>query len=236
VTATVRSTGTPTNSGSVAVTSFSPAMPAGFVAGDLLIGIVCASNGTVPSTRPGGSTSVLNFVDGAIWSMDVVRKTAAGGDTFSWSVGTARGWAGCVIAITAGTWDTTTPITGAAGVALGTTATLSVPTPSATPANTDSLIIAAFGISSAGAWSNSNTAPTMTELCDTAATTPAVDCGVYRSNTPPAASAISRTGASTLSSANGGGFIMFVNPSAAALVRHNVIMRSRAAVQRASRW
>jgi hypothetical protein len=225
VTATVRSTGTPTNSGSTAVTTFSPTMPAGFAAGDLLIGIACASNGTAPATRPSGSTSVLNFVDGTVWSMDVVRKTAVGGDVFTWTTSLTRGWAGCVIAITAGTWDTTSPITGAAGVALGTTTTLSVPTPSATPGNTDSLIIAAFGIGGTGTWSNSNTSPSMTEICDTAATTPAVNCGVYRSNTPPAAAAISRTGASTISSANGGGFIMFVNPGAVAPVRHPRIYR-----------
>jgi len=213
VTAAVRATGTG-SSGSVTSTSFSPAMPSGFQAGDLLIGIASAGNSTAPSTRPSGSTLILNFVDGTVWSMDVVRKVAVGGDTFTWTIGTARTWAGCVIAIRGGTYDPITPIVGAAGLAIGSSVVLNVPTPSATPTSDDSLLIAAFGIQGNGTWSNSNTSPSMTEICDVAATaTPAANCGVYRSNTPPAVAAISRTSASTISSANGGGFIMFVNPA-----------------------
>jgi len=209
----VRSTGF-TNSGATAVTSFSPAMPAGFVAGDLLIGIAVNGSGTSPATGPSGNTLILNTVDVGVFNMDVVRKVAVGGDVFNWTIGTAQKWAGCVIAITAGSYNTTTPVQGAVGVAQGSTATLSFVTPSSTPGNTDSLIICAFGQQGGATWQCNSTVPSMVELADTTSTgtTPA-SLGAYASATPPAGSSLTRTGTATLSSANACMFLMFVNPS-----------------------
>lgn len=212
MTATVRSTGA-NNSGAATATTFSPTMPAGFVAGDLLIGIATNSSGTAPATRPSGSTLITNTADGTVFNLDVVRKVAVGSDVFTWTIGTAQKWAGCVIAVTAGSYDPTTPVAGAVGVAQGTTATLSFVTSSSTPSNTDSLIICAFGQQGAATWQCNSTTPSMVELADTTSTgtTPA-SCAAYRSATPPAASSLTRTGTATLSSANACMFMLFVNP------------------------
>lgn len=215
MTATARSTGVG-STGTGTATSFSPAMPAGFVAGDLLIGIVGYGNGTVPASRPSGSTPIQNVVDGTVYGLDVVRKVAVGGDVFTWTVGTARKWVGCVIAVTTGTYDTTTPVSGNVGAAQGTTAALTFVTPSSTPGNADTLTIAAFGQQGAATWQCNDTTPTMTELADTSSSgTAAASIGVYRSNTPHAATAFTRTGTATLSSANGAAFMLFVNPAPA---------------------
>lgn len=213
MTATVRSTGIG-NTGTGTATSFSPTMPAGFVAGDLLIGIAGAGDGTVPATRPSGSTSIQNIVDGTVFNLDIVRKVAVGGDVFTWTVGTARKWAGAVVAITAGTYNTGTPTQGNVGVAQGTTASNNFVTPSSTPGNADSLIIAAFGEQAAGTWTNTDTNPAMTEIADTLSSgTSAASISVYRSSAPPPVSAFTRTGQTSLSSANGAAFMLFVNPA-----------------------
>lgn len=216
MTATVRSTGIG-NSSSSLLSSFSPAMPTGFVAGDLLIGIAGNGSGTVPSTRPSGSTSVINIVDGTVYNLDVVRKVAVGGDTFTWTTSTSNKWAGCVIAITAGTYDTGTPISSPVGVAQGTTASTAFVTPSSTPTNADSLTIAFFGQQGAATWVCNDTVPTMVELADTTSTgTSASSVSAYRSSTPHAATAFTRTGTASLSSANGAQGMLQVNPAVAA--------------------
>jgi len=186
-------------------------MPAGFVTGDLLIGVACGSTGTVPATRPSGSTSVNNVADGTVFNLDVVRKVAVLGDVFTWTIGTAQKWAGCVIAIRL--FDPATPIVGNTAVAQGATASLSFITTAATPTSADSLMIAVFGLQAANAWTCSSTTPSMTEIADVASsgTTPA-SCGVYVSATPPAIASINRTGTSTVSSANGCMFQVFINP------------------------
>lgn len=213
MTATVRSAGSG-NSGANTATTFSPTMPVGFVAGDLLLGFACASDGTAPATRPSGSTSIQFVTDGALFSIDVVRKVAVGSDVFTWTIGAARKWAGAVVAITAGTYDTVAPTQGNVGTAQGTTASTTFSTGNSTPGNADSLLICAFGARVANTWTCTNITPTMTELADATSTgtTPA-SCGVYRSNTPPAVGVIARTATSTLTSADGCGFIIFVNPA-----------------------
>jgi hypothetical protein len=213
VTATVRSTGS-ANSASSPVTSFSPTMPAGFIAGDLLIGIANNGGGAVPTSQPSGSTPQINVDDGTVFNMDVVTKVAVGGDVFTWTTGIIRNWAGCVIAITAGTYNPTTPVQGVVGVAQGTTAALTFVTPASTPGNTDSLIIAAFGAQVVGTWTDGDTSPTMVELADTTSTgTGGGSCSAYRSSAPPAASSLTRTGTTTISTADGGAFLLFVNPA-----------------------
>lgn len=213
MTATVRSS-TATNSASATATTFTPTLPAGVVAGDLLIAVACGSDGSTPTGRPSGSTSRIAFADGTTFQMDIVTKTAVGSDVLTWTVTTARKWAGGVIAITAGTWDTVTPITGATGAAKGTTADTAFASPSSTPGNADSLVIAVFGAQLTSTWGTTDASPSMTEVLDTTAssTTPA-SCGAYRSNTPPAVSALTRTATAIGSTANGGGAIMFVNPA-----------------------
>lgn len=213
MTATIRAV-TQANSAAATSTTFTPALPAGTVAGDLLIGIACNGGGAVPTARPSGSTVITSVPDGALFYMDIVRKVAVGGDVFTWTVGTAQRWAGCLIAITTGTYDTTTPIAGASGLAQGSAST-TFTTPSSTPTSADSLIIASFGAQATNTWSTTNTAPTMTEICDTAAsgTSPA-SCGVYRSNAPPSVALMSRSAVSTVSTGNGARHIMFVNPGA----------------------
>jgi hypothetical protein len=215
VTATVRATGA-SNSGSVSFNGFSPTMPVGFVAGDLLIGIVVGGDGGVPTARPTGSTLIQNIVDGAVFNMDIVSKVAVGGDVFTWSSSALRRWAGAVVAITTGTYNAATPTQGAVGAAKGATSDVSFVTPASTPGNTDSLIIAAFGEQLAGTWTCTSTTPSMTELADTTSTgTGAAGMSVYRSATPPAASSLTRTGTASLASANGAAFMLFVNPAAA---------------------
>lgn len=214
MTATVRSTGVG-NSGTGTSTTFTPVMPAGFVAGDLLIGVGCNGNGLVPTARPAGSASVTAIPDSTTFHMDIVRKVAVGGDVFTWTAASATRWAGCVIAITVGTWDTVTPLSGASGSAITTTATVH-PTPSSTPTSPDSLILAVWGTQTTGTWTNSNTNPTMTEICDTAASgTGPANCAAYRSNAPPTVAAMSRSATTTVSTGNGCRWIAFVNPGTA---------------------
>jgi hypothetical protein len=218
VTATVRAS-LASNSSSTSTTTFTPTLPAGVVAGDLLIGIAVGGDGATPTGRPSGSTSRIAFADSTLFQMDIVTKTAAGADVLTWTVTTARKWAGGIVAITTGTWDTVTPITGAAGLAKGATVDTAFATPSATPGNADSLIIAILGAQLTSTWSTADASPAMTEVIDTTASSTApASCGVYRSNTPPAVSAITRNATAIGSSANGGGGIMFVNPAAVATV------------------
>lgn len=223
--------------GSSTVASFSPAMPAGIVAGDLLIGIACNGGGDVPATRPSGSTAVLNVDDGTVYNIDVVRKVAVGGDVFTWTTATARKWAGLVVAVTVGTFNTTTPVQGQQGVAKGTTSDTAWTTPASTPAGNDTLMISAFGAQISGTWSTTNTAPTMTEIGDlTTTATTAAALGVYRSDSAPAVASITRSAVSSVASANGGSLILFVNPAAAPDPRKPNIPSNRQAVHRASRW
>jgi hypothetical protein len=193
-------------------------MPAGFVAGDLLIGIAMASNGTAPSARPSGSTLVRNVASGTVFSVDVVRKTAVGGDVFTWTIGTARKWAGCVIAVTTGTWNTTTPINIDNGVAQGATSATTYATPTVTVTTPDGLAISAFGNQAQSTWSTADTNPAMTEICDqtSTGTTPA-SCGVYRSNAAPAAAGLTRSATATVASASACMWLGVVNPSPAVL-------------------
>lgn len=215
---TVRSAGQG-NSGTGTATSFSPVMPVGFVAGDLLVGIACGSNGTAPSTRPSGSTSIRATADGTVFHMDAVYKVAVGSDVFTWTIGTARKWAGAVIAITTGTYATGSQATimTESGVAHTAVAGTAYTTPSITPAGADTLLIAVFGNQAASTWTNANTTPTMVEIADTTSTgtTPA-SCAVYRSSAAPAASAITRLGTATVSSANAAMWIVSINPLVAA--------------------
>jgi hypothetical protein len=191
-------------------------MPAGFQAGDLLIGIAGTGRGLTPTAIPSGSTTVQDVVDAAVYDMNIVRKVAAGGDVFTWTSSSSVSWSGCVVAITAGTFDTTTPVQGNVGVAQGTTSTLFT-TPASTPGNTDSLIISVFGAQLAVTWTTADSSPAMTELADLTSTgTAAASLSVYRSNTPPAASSLTRTGTASATSANGAAFMLFVNPSALA--------------------
>lgn len=221
------------STGASTATSFSPTMPVGFVAGDLLIGIANGGLGTVPATRPTGSTALLNVDDGTTFNMDVVWKIAAGGDVFTWTVGVTQKWAGTVCAITVGTFDTTTPITGALGVAQGTTAQLTFVTPSSTPGNADSLVIAAFGQQGAATWTCNQTAPTMAEFADSSSSgTSPVSIGAYRGTTAPAQTAMTRTGSASLSSANGGAMILFVNPAAGAAAAVRQPRRQRPQMRR----
>lgn len=191
-------------------------MPAGFIAGDLLIGFMVNGGGDIPSARPSGATLILNVDDGTVFNMDVVRKVAAGGDTFTWQVPAARKYCTCVIAITAGTFNATTPVQGEVGAAIGTTAVTTFTSPASTPTSPDALIIAGFGAQASNTWSTTDTNPAMTELIDTTTTaTTAASLGTYRSNAPPAVSSITRSGVSTVSTANGATFMLFVNPVAA---------------------
>jgi hypothetical protein len=210
---TVRSVGPGTNSGTTAVTTFSPTMPT-IVAGDLLIGWACNGGGEVPATRPSGSTSVTNVDDGTVFNMDVVRKTAVGGDVFTWTSASARKWAGCVISITVGTWDTTTPML-ASGAAQGGSATATYVTPALTAPVADCLLLAAFGNQAAGTWTvaGSPTNPTMTERCDTTCSgTLSAAFQLVSGDAAPPLSSLTRSGTSTVSIANAGMWIAAVRP------------------------
>lgn len=235
--ATFRSVGS-SGTGAGTATSFSPTMPAGFVAGDLLIGIACNGAGEVPATRPSGSTGVINVDDGTVFNMDVVYKVAAGGDVFTWTSVAANKWVGCVIAITTGTFNTSTPVQGAVQVVLGTTAGTTVTTPSSTPGNNDSLMIAAFGAQSTGTWTCNQSSPTMLEAADLSSSgTGNVSMGAYRASGAAPVSAITRTGTTTVSTANGGGMLFYINPAGAVTVRPGrPRTQHRPAVARAANW
>jgi hypothetical protein len=214
-------------------------MPAGLVVGDLLIGYACNGGGDVPATRPTGSTPAFNMDDGTVFNMDVVYKVAVGGDAaFTWTTATARRWSGGVVAVTAGTYNPVTPLNGIA-LAKGTTSNVTFTTGALTPASADTLLLAAFGEQAAGTWTTADTNPAMTELVDVASTgTSPTSIGVFRSNTPPAASSITRNATASLASANGGAVLIAVNPVVAVgpPPRPYIRTNSRITTQRSSRW
>lgn len=215
MTATFRASGSG-GTGATTSATFSPTMPTGFVAGDLLIGVANSGAGVVPSTRPSGSTSLVSVTDTSVFNMDVVYKIAVGSDVFTWTVAVAQKWVGIVYAYTVGTFDPVTPIQGLVSVVQGTAATTFL-TPSSTPGNSDSILVAAFGQQGAATWTCNQSSPTMIESLDTSSSgTGPVSIGAYRSTNTAPVSAITRTGTASLSSANGGGMMFFVNPSATA--------------------
>jgi hypothetical protein len=217
----VRAVGAGGNTAASTATTFSPPMPVGLRAGDLLIGFAGNGSGLVPTVRPSGSSLIGNVPDGVTYNLDIVQKVAVGSDVFTWTSGSATRWAGFVMAITAGTYRVATPCYGNVGLAQGTAST-TFSCPLSTPTDSDSLQIAVFGAQVAGTWSTTNTNPTMTEICDTTSTgTGAASMGGYRSNTAPAnAVALVRSAVCSLSSANGATFQMFVAPMHARKVRY----------------
>jgi hypothetical protein len=197
--------------------SFSPTMPAGFVAGDLLVGIACNGNGDVPTGRPSGSTALVNVDDGSVFNMDVVWKIAVGSDVFTWTSAAAIKWAAVVYAITVGTFNAGTPIQASpVTTVLGTTAGTTVALPGNTPATADSLMLVAFGAQTTGTWTCNQTSPTMVEVADLSSSgTNPVSLGAYRAGSAAPVSAVTRTGTTTVSTANGGGVGLYVQPATA---------------------
>jgi hypothetical protein len=201
------------NSGSSTALTFAPVMPAGLTAGDLLLAIVRGSTAAVPSARPSGWTLVRNIAD-ANFNMDVMWKQAAGGDTASWSAAVARKWAGTVIALITGTWDTGTPFDVENGVNHTAAAATLYTTPSVTVSLNDCLLVAAFGNRAASTWTTTNTNPTMLEAADTTASgsNPA-SASLYHSalNAVPLG-AITRSATATVSSADACMWIGAIRP------------------------
>jgi hypothetical protein len=177
-------------------------MPAGFVAGDLLVAIVHGSNSTAP-TSPGGWTLLRNTSD-AVFHQQIMWKQAAGGDTGTWTVATARKWAGACVAVTVGTWLTGTPWSVENAIAQGTTAGTSYATPTVTIGHANTLALSAFGNAGASTFTSADTSPAMTEIADSTSTgTAPASIAVYRSNTSPAVAALTRSATATVSSADG---------------------------------
>lgn len=204
------------NSGSAAVTTFAPVLPSGVsapAAGDLLLAVACGSLGVVPSATPSGWTLVRNIADSS-FHMSVYRKTAAGGDANpSWTA-TSRKWAGATLVIGAGTFDSTTPVDAENGVAVGTTATTSLATPSVTTVTDGCLLVAVFGNLGASTYTTTNTNPSMLEAIDTTAsgTSPA-SCALYHSGTNSVAvGSYVRNATATVSSANGAQWLGAIRP------------------------
>jgi hypothetical protein len=147
----------------------------------------------------------------------VIRKQAAGGDTFTWTSAAARKWAGVLLCIQNGTWDTTTPLDVENGTVQGTTASTTYTTPTVTPTVDNCLLVACFGNNVAGTWTCTNTGPVMLEAGDTAASgSGPASAAMYHS----ALNAFDLIGVSRVatggSSANGGMWIATVRPSATA--------------------
>jgi hypothetical protein len=178
-------------------------MPAGFAAGDLLVGFASGALGVVPSARPSG-WSVLRTITDTNMTVDIVTKTAAGGDAApSWTA-TSRKWSGACIAITGGTWNTGGAWDVENGAAQGTTSTTSYAAPSITTLTADCLLLAMFTNLAASTWTNTNTNPAMVEAVDTTAsgTTP-TSLSLYHSslNVVPVG-AITRNGTASVASAD----------------------------------
>lgn len=213
--------GQATNSGSSAVTTFAAALPSGVsapAAGDLLLAAACSSLGVTPTATPSGWTLVRNILD-TTFNMSIYRKIAAGGDANpSWTA-TSRKWAGATLVIAAGTFDATTPIDAENGVAVGTTATTALTTPSVTTVTDGCLLVAIFGNLGASTFTNSNTNPSMLEAIDTTAsgTSPA-SCAMYHSGTNAVAiGSYIRNATATVSSANGAAWLGAIRPGATPL-------------------
>jgi hypothetical protein len=232
-----------TNSGSSAVTTFTPALPSGVsapAAGDLLLAVACGSLAATPTATPSGWTLVRNIAD-TTFHMSIYRKIAAGGDANpSWTA-TSRKWAGATLVVGAGTFDATTPIDAENGVAVGTTATTALATPSVTTVTDGCLLVAIFGNLGASTYTTTNTNPSMLEATDTTAsgTSPA-SCAMYHSGTNSVAvGSYVRNATATVSSANGAQWLGAIRPGTAPLVGGKgqpIGTRRMRAAQRAATW
>lgn len=232
-----------TNSGSSAATTFTPALPSGVSApavGDFLLAVACGSLAATPTATPSGWTLVRNIAD-TTFHMSIYRKTAAGGDANpSWTA-TSRKWAGATLVIGAGTFDSATPIDAENGIAVGTTATTALATPSVTTITDQCLLIAIFGNLGASTFTNSNTNPTMLEAVDTASSgTSSASCALYHSGINSVAiGAYTRNATATVSSANGAAWLGAIRPGSAPLVGGKgqpIGTRRLRAVQKAATW
>lgn len=202
------------NSGASATASINATMPTGFVAGDLLIGIATGASSAVPSARPSGSTSIRNIADTSL-NMDVVRKTAVGGDTFSWSASVARKWSVTITAIIAGTWDSTTVFDVENGINFTSgTAAFTYTTPAVTVAVNDCLLLAAFGSFTASTWTQPAQTPAMIEAVDTTSTgtSAASSCLTHSMLNAIPLGSISRQATASLSSINACMWIGAIRP------------------------
>jgi hypothetical protein len=191
-----------TNSGSATAISFSPIRPAGRLTGDLNLYIVYSSSTTAP-TRPGTVTGLRSIVDAA-FHMDICYQTEAAQTQPIWTKGTACKWAGAVLCVQAGTFDTVTTFDVENGAnQTGAAATLYT-TPSITVGVTDCLLVAAFGNAGASTWTAAAQTPVMVEAVDTTAssTTPASMCVYHSSTNQVPTGAITRQATATVSSAD----------------------------------
>jgi hypothetical protein len=230
------------NSAASATLSITATMPTGFVAGDLLIGIARGAAAAAPSARPSGSTLIRNIADTA-FNLDVVRKTAVGGDTFAWSAAVARKWAVTVIAVVAGTWDTGTPIDAENGLNHTAASATLYTTPSITVVTADCLLIAAFGNAAASTWTSPAQTPAMVMGATTTSTgtTPASGCLIHSALNAVPLGATTRQATASLTSAEACMWIGAVRPSSTPTIGKWVGMppgqrRPSVATHTASTW
>jgi hypothetical protein len=232
---------TGSNSGSAATTTMTATLPAGVQPGDLLISVAFGALAAAPTARPSASTLVRNIAD-ATSNMDVIRKTAAGGDVLSWTV-TSRKWAVTTVAIVAGTWDTANPFIVENGINHTAAAAATYTTPSVNVTEDDGLLIAVFGNRGASTWTVPAQTPPMTEAADTTSSgTNAASCCLTHSalNAVPTGT-ISRQATATTSQADACMWIAVIRPSATGgpipRFRGAVGQRYvRRAVTRSTRW
>lgn len=200
------------NSGSATATSFTLTLPAARQSGDLLIALVGSSTTTAP-TRPGTWTGIRAIADAAS-HLDVMRLTEAGGAAPVWSKTTACKWAGVVVCIAAGTWDTGTPVDVENGVNhTAATATLHT-SPSATVVTDNCLLIGGFGTKAAATWTTADANPVMLLGAQTNSTgTNPASVAVFTSGTNPASvGSITRSATASVSSAEACMWIAAIRP------------------------
>lgn len=232
------------NSGASASTTMTAAMPAGFQAGDLLIGVAESALAAAPTARGGGVTPLRNMVD-ATSNMDVVWKAATGGDAaFTWTV-TSRKWAVVTIAIVAGTWDATgpTPFHIENGGNHTAAATASYTTPAVTLSADDLLLLAAFGNRGSSTWTVPAQSPPMTlgAQSTSTGTNPASAAIIHSALNAVPQGSISRTATASVSQADACRWIGAIMPAAsgtpagrpAPVYGQRFIRR---AVSRSTRW
>jgi hypothetical protein len=204
------------NSGTTASTTMTAAMPAGFVANDLLVSIAFSALTAAPSARTGGATALRNIADAA-FNADVVWKKAVGGDSFTWTV-TSRKWAVVTVAIVAGTWDAVSPspfhvengVNFTSATASGT-----LTTPAVTVSADDTLLLAAFGNAGASTYTVPAQTPPMTlgAQSTSSGTSPASAALIHSALNAVAQGSISRTATASVASVNACMWIGAINPS-----------------------
>lgn len=152
--------------------------PAGLAVGDLMLAFQVADNdGTLAAmTGPSGWTTIASQAAAAggqpamkVWQI-VATSTETGAASFSFSAGTGIFCSAGILAITVGTFDSTTPLFASPSFTINATSSTTHTAPSIDPGKVDGLLVTAHSTDQGGAASTSYTPPSgMTEHVDTAA-------------------------------------------------------------------